>query len=286
VRRQLILAFVTLVVAIVALYGVPRAFVLAHQVEEAEMDMLARGAEASAIAASTALDGGRPVTPELLEPLLREGERVEFRDADGGGFVLPAGSEVGEDDPVEERRLSAGATLRYSLSGSTLRDHVVNAVTPLALLGLGLIPLGVLGGALLARRLARPFSELADAARAMGTGDLQRDVPRYDVPEADEIATALRDSSRRLHEQLERERDVAVHASHELRTPITALRLALEDVAQWPDTTPEVSEELARLVAEVDRLADAVTTLLDARRRWSTPPGVPAPLSDNPTPLP
>ena len=270
-RRRLILAFVTLVVAIVALYGVPRAFVLAHQVEQAERDLLARGADASALVASSAIDDGRPVTPALLAPLLREGERVELRSADGERLVLPAGSESGDDDLDEVRDLGDGATLRYSLSGSTLRDHVVETITPLVLLGLGLIPLGGLGGALLARRLATPFSELAEAARAMGTGDLQREVPHYDVPEADEIATALRDSSRRLHEQLERERDVAVHASHELRTPITALRLALEDVAQWPETTAEVSEELTRLVAEVDRLADAVTTLLDARKRWSSP---------------
>lgn len=269
-RSRLILAFVALVVAIVALYGVPRAFVLANEVEQADQDLVARGADASALVASVAVDSGRPVTPELLEPLLREGERVEYRSADAEDFVLPAG-ESGEDDDLSEvRDLGDGATLRYSLSRSTLRDHVVDAITPLALLGLGLIPLGALGGALLARRLARPFSELADAARSMGTGDLRREVPRYDVPEADEIATALRDSSRRLHEQLERERDVAVHASHELRTPITALRLALEDVAQWPETTPEVAVELARLVAEVDRLSDAVTTLLDARRRWSS----------------
>ena len=282
-RRRLILAFVTLVVTIVALYGVPRAFVLSNQVEESEQELVARGADMSAMAARTAIDEGEPVTRDLLEPLLREGERVEFRDADGGGFVLPEDSEAGDDDLVETRDPGGGATLTYSLSGSTLRDHVVEAVTPLVLLGLGLIPLGVLAGALLARRLARPFSELADVARSMGTGELRQDVPRYDVSEADEIGTALRDSSRRVHQMLERERDVAVNASHELRTPITALRLALEDVAQWPETTPEVSEELARLVAEVDRLADAVTTLLDARRRWSSPGDDPTPLSDNPT---
>lgn len=278
-RRRLILAFVTLVVTIVVLYGVPRAFVLSDQVEQAERDLLGRGADASALAVDTALDDGGTVTPDLLEPLLREGEWVEFRAADGEGFVLPAGSRPEEGDLVAARELEGGATLRYSLSGSTLRDHVVDAVTPLVLLGLGLIPLGVVGGALLARRLARPFSELAETARTMGTGDLRQDVPHYGIPEADEIATALCDSSRRLRQMLERERDVAVNASHQLRTPMTALRLALEDVAQWPDTTPEVSEELARLVTEVDRLADAVSTLLDARRRWSSPAADPEPTS-------
>jgi signal transduction histidine kinase len=270
-RRRLILAYVALVVTTVVLYGVPRAFVLSHQVERTEQEMLARGADTSAILTRDAIAAGEEVTPALLEPLLREGERVELRLSGGDGFVLPAGSEVRDDDLVTTRSLGGGDTLTYSLSGSTLDDHVVDAVTPLALLGLGLIPFGVLAGALLARRFSRPFAELADTARSMGTGDLAVGPETYGVPEADEIAAALRESSRRLHDMLERERDVAVNASHELRTPITALRLALEDVSQWPETPADVRSELERLVGEVDRLSAAVTTLLDARRRWSPP---------------
>lgn len=269
--RRLALAFVALVVAVVALYGGPRYLALKDYVTDTERASVDRGADASAELARLALSEDRPVTPDLLGPLLGPGERVEYRDGSGEGFSVPSDAARASGDLVATRALPDGATVTYSVSGSTLEQRIAEAVAPLALLGLLLIPVGLVAGVLLARRLSRPFAELAEAAHAMGSGDLTREVPSYDVREADEIATALRDSAGRLHEMLERERDVATHASHELRTPITALRLALEDVSMWPGTPPDVTEELERLVGEVDRLAEAVTTLLDARRRWSDP---------------
>lgn len=64
---------------------------------------------------------------------------------------------------------------------------------------------------------------------------------------------------------LRRDRAVAVAASHELRTPITALRLSLEDLTMWKETSPAVAAELHRSIGELDRLSDAVTELLDRR---------------------
>ena len=267
--RRLALAFVALVVAVVALYGVPRYMALKSYVTDTERASVDRGADATAALARMALAEGEEVTPDLLGQVLGPGERVEFRDADGGGFVVPADARRSSGELVATRAVEGGASVSYSLSGATLERRIVEAVAPLAALGLLLIPVGLVAGVLMARRLARPFAELAEVARSLGTGDLTREVPSYDVKEADQIATALRDSAGRLRGLLERERDVAAHASHELRTPITALRLALEDVSLWPGTPPDVSDELGRLVGEVDRLAEAVTTLLDSRRRWS-----------------
>lgn len=64
---------------------------------------------------------------------------------------------------------------------------------------------------------------------------------------------------------IRRDRAVAVAASHELRTPITALRLSLEDLTMWKETAPAVADELNRSIAELDRLSKAVTELLDRR---------------------
>jgi signal transduction histidine kinase len=73
-------------------------------------------------------------------------------------------------------------------------------------------------------------------------------------------------SAAQLDAMIRREREVAVHASHQLRTPITALRLTLEDLALWPETTPEVADELNRIIVEVDRFSEAVTALLEDSR--------------------
>jgi len=52
-------------------------------------------------------------------------------------------------------------------------------------------------------------------------------------------------------------------ASHELRTPITALRLSLEDLTLWDSTPPAVRAELQRALREIDRLSTAVTRVLE-----------------------
>lgn len=72
----------------------------------------------------------------------------------------------------------------------------------------------------------------------------------------------LRDTTIARDTFLTRDRDVAINASHLLRTPITALRLSLEDLSHWPETAPGVAEELRRSLVEVDRWDEAVGQVL------------------------
>jgi len=69
--------------------------------------------------------------------------------------------------------------------------------------------------------------------------------------------TATRDDASR-----DRTAPIAVTASHDLRTPITALRLSLEDLTLWDTTPPDVAAEIRRSIAELDRLSHAVTDVL------------------------
>jgi signal transduction histidine kinase len=118
----------------------------------------------------------------------------------------------------------------------------------------------------LARRLVRPFADLADAAGRIGRGDYDVEVPRSTVPEADAVALALRATTGDLRNLERREREFAAHASHDLRTPLTATRLELEDLALSADTPPEVVSRLSDALGQLDRLSTAVAEMLDASR--------------------
>src|SRR4051812_20561579 len=110
----------------------------------------------------------------------------------------------------------------------------------------------------LGRRLAVPLERLARAARRLGQGDFASRAPRGGVAEADEIAAALDDTARRLGDLVARERAFSAGASHQLRTPLAALRIELEALELRSEAPPE----LARALAQVERLQTTIDTLL------------------------
>lgn len=263
-RRRLVATFVGMTLVVVLLFGTLRAIFVADLVTDAERDRLERSLDLMVLviegAPAEAVEG-------RLAEALRSGERLEVSGA-GGTLAVPSGSDApGEGDLVAERRLAGGTTLTLSLSADVVRGQVRDALLPMLVLALLLLASSGALGAYFARRLARPFRELALVAETIGSGPVPGPDLRHDaIPEARAIATALRESHDRVEEMLRREREVATHASHELRTPITAVRLSLEDLALWPQTDEVVAAELQRLVREVDRLAVAVTELLDRSR--------------------
>lgn len=68
--------------------------------------------------------------------------------------------------------------------------------------------------------------------------------------------------ARPFRQQLDRERQFSSNASHQLRTPLTALRLRLEDLTLWPQTDAEQRNEVEACIREVDRLSGTVGDLL------------------------
>jgi signal transduction histidine kinase len=146
-------------------------------------------------------------------------------------------------------------------------DTAQRAWLLLALLATGLIGLAILAALLLGRRLAQPLERLAAAARRLGDGEFGVRSPRSSIPEADAIAAALDATADRLHELVARERAFSADASHQLRTPLAALRLELEAMELRGDDSPE----LLAALGEIDRLQGTVDLLLavsrDAPRR-------------------
>ncbi len=129
---------------------------------------------------------------------------------------------------------------------------------------------GALAGwltAVLAARLARPVEELAEAAARLGAGDPRPLGRRYGLADLDQVADGLDTSARRLSSLLAADRELAVDASHQLRTPLTALSMRLEEMIAAAEDPDVVREEGSAALTQAERLADVVTQLLSPARR-------------------
>jgi len=141
------------------------------------------------------------------------------------------------------------------------------AVAVVAALMVVAVALAAWLAAVFAGRMARPVAELAEAAERLGAGDPRPLGRRYGTPELDQLADGLDSSARRLSSLLAADRELAVDASHQLRTPLTALSMRLEEMMAAADDPDVVREEGSAALAQAERLADVVTQLLSPARR-------------------
>lgn len=269
-RDRLVVAFVSLTLAVVAVFLVERAYTTSALIHEQEQRKVERSAT---VIAGFLGEVSVEVTPELLESVLFADEHVVYVDV-AGDRVEAANHVAGEalegHDPADlsvTREVAGGGTLTLSRHTEIIEDRVADALLPLALVALALVLAAVVAAVWIAARLTRPFSALADVAARIGRGDFGVEVPRSRVPEADSVARALRASAQDLGTLVQRERAFAAHASHELRTPITATRLELEDLALAPQTSPEVLSRVSAAIGQLDRLSATVAEMLDASRK-------------------
>ncbi|MUN63474.1 HAMP domain-containing protein [Kocuria sediminis] len=265
-RERLIAALVGLTIAVITLFAVPRAYMVADEVHSTVTRHTEHSAGLVAAVLTERSRAGGAISDADLAGLVGAGERLVHRDPDGA--VLATAGTIGDHaaDIVATRTLPDGTVVELTRTGPAVTDRITDAVMPVVLLGLALVGLAVVAAVVLSRRLAQPFQRLADAARQLGDGTFR--LPRLDssLPEARAIGAALHASSRQLEALLRRERQFAANASHQLRTPLTALRLELEDLTYWPETTPAAAEQLHRALGELDRLGSTVSELLDLSR--------------------
>jgi signal transduction histidine kinase len=123
---------------------------------------------------------------------------------------------------------------------------------------IGIIVVGA-GAALVARQIARPLRDLAAAARALGAGETDISAPVHGPEDVRHASTAFNAMAQRLGRQLSRQRQMLWALSHDLRTPITALKLRAELVED------EASRQrLLAPLAEMEALTEQALSLARA----------------------
>jgi signal transduction histidine kinase len=309
-RRRIQLVGVLAATLAIGLFGVPLAVAVVVLLRSDEYGELERLADTAAVQVAPALVAGRPVTgfadddedgisvavyaldgrrlagtgPGMADALARQAAGGQVAHGSGAaGAQIAVAVPVTSGDRVVAVARAASATSRLYLQ------------TALTWLGMaGLAGVALVGATLLARRqsrrLADPLVRLAVAAQTLGEGDFTVQAPPAGIEEIDAAGAALTRTAERLGELVGRERAFSADASHQLRTPLTGLRLRLETALDGGgDLRPAVvgaldtTDRLERTVDELLALArdapsartpaDLPALLAELRAGWQGPLG-------------
>jgi signal transduction histidine kinase len=284
VRRRILTAIVAITALAIASFGVPLALALQRQYRDQAILRLEREVAHAAVSVPASFaasgdpielpapddgttlgvySGGKLVAgegPRRADRFVDSSTRGRIVDGDDGTSLVVA-APVTADEHVF-------AVVRAALPRSELDGRVRRAWLAMAMLGLLILALASVVSAAIARRLSRPVADLADAAERLGAGDFAARAGRSGLAELDLAAANLDATAERLGEVLQRERAFSADASHQLRTPLTGLRLHLEAAVALagPDSAPSIEVALG----EVDRLERTIDDLLALARDTRT----------------
>ena len=163
--------------------------------------------------------------------------------------------------PIVVEGRTAGA-VRVSQAVDAVDRAVWRSVAGLILIGLLVIGLGLLAGSVVAGQIARPMRRLGGAAQRVADGDLSARAEVEGSAEQRSLASTFNDMTARLERLVGSQREFVADASHQLRTPVTGLRLRVE-AARADTHDPGVAEELDAALAELDRLTHIIEELLE-----------------------
>ena len=268
-RKRLTLAFVLVTLLLMAAAGVVRTVALEGLLREREGEHIFREALALAAVVDRRVTAGQQVDEDFLSDYVGSDTQIEYAPGSGDPVVLdgPKFEADPGDDVISSTIAITDGSLTIRESGGVVRglwsDDTSAALILLCLIAVGAAVLGYL----ISWSLSAPFQRLAVAASALGRGRFDLDLPNTRVPEARAIAEALRSSAVALRDRLEREQEFAMHASHVLRTPLTSLRLQLEEMTLDTNLPAETRAAVVRCMEAVDDVNEVAGDLVDLSRR-------------------
>jgi two-component system OmpR family sensor kinase len=285
VIRQLVASYVLLVAVALAGFTVPVAFTLTSQVygdaenavrreaqvaavllgagDEPSRQALVRLVDAYEEQTSARMDVGDTRVDQAFATALdgREYLRWEYSPALGAdGLVLAV--------PARNQDGTIVGAVRISFPSAPLTTRLWQIWGFRAALAVGVLIVAAVTGVWLARRLTRPLRQLNDMASRLRDGDLTARAAETGPPETRTLASTLNTATETIGTLVGSQRKFIGDASHQLRTPLTALRLSLDNIGDSV-ADPYVREDVDRATAEVTRMNRLVNGLLALARAES-----------------
>lgn len=270
-RRRVLQATIAAVTVAVVLLGIPLAFYGARLVRDTELRQLSDRATALGRQVEARLSVDRPLTDDMLDPYVGGGDDGV---AASVSVVGPDGTRIRAGDPVEGQaysevvRTESNAVVLLSVSYWDVFWRTARAVALVVAASFVAFAAGIAMALWQAQRLAAPLVYLAASAEQLGSGQVRPRLEPSGVEEIDLVAAELGRSSDRLAGRLAAERQFAADASHQLRTPLTALSMRLEEISSATERE-DVRDEARIALEQVERLVAVVDDLLTRSRRAS-----------------
>lgn len=256
-RRRMLLSTVLIAVVAVALLGVPLGIVGTRLLTASATSRLEREADRAATRLAALRDAGQPIDAAVVASVAAPGHRLEVRRVDGsvvsGGDRVAAGFRVAADGPGGFRSVAVIAPL------DERSEHHAGVWLAVAVLSLLAMVVAVALALLQARRLSRPLETAARRAAGIGHPGFVPPSAPSGVAEVDAVERALSDADARISELLRAEREFSANVSHQLRGPVTGLRLRLEEIALLGSGSAEVGVEADAALAQADRLMETIS---------------------------
>lgn len=278
-RKRILAVALSAVLLALTVFGVPLAILLQRMVVADEQGELERLALRAAVVVAPTYSEGDPIELPQTEAGLAlavydpRGNRVTGRgpqqlDNPLAGSLRGTIVELHDSDlqvavPVSSNERVI-AVIRASSPASALNHRIWWSWGAMAAIGL----VSAAAAWVLARRqstiLARPLTDLERVAHELGDGNFGARAQPSGVFEIDEAGQALNRTADRLQALIDRQRSFIGHASHQLRTPLTQLRLELEDgFGRGPDGLDSAVREA---LASADTLSQTVDDILELAR--------------------
>ena len=154
-------------------------------------------------------------------------------------------------------------TLPTSILVARVREQLRNVLAA----GFATILLAILVAFVFARSVSEPIEKLRRATDRFAGGDLSANAEAGGPKEIRKLAQSFNEMALRISGLVKRQKSFAGDASHQLRTPLTALRLRLEQATTSIDSSPDLAKEhIEEAMNEADRLSHLVEQLLQLAR--------------------
>ena len=198
------------------------------------------------------LFGTGPAQPDRIVQLALAGSFAE-------GYV---GSDLVAAIPVGATPAHDPVIVRIEAPNTESQRRFYRSMALLGGAALVILTVAAAVGVLLANRLNRPIDELKEWAESRPSSEPPPEPTGID--ELDGLRSALVDNHTRIEELLARERSFSSQVSHQLRTPVAAMRVAVETELAAP--RPDASVVLHESLGQLDRLESTISSLLALAR--------------------